>query len=173
MLQSLDGMDHIQLYILRHRGGEALDIHFLGIQTHGFNKQLMSGFIGKPHHLVLDGWTIPGANAFHLAGIQGRTIQIFPDDMMGVSIGIRQMTYRTVFRYLFGLKREGDAIGFPLLHLQIGKINAPAVDAGRGTGLKAHELQSHGTEGIGQADGGKHAIRAAVIKGVTNNDSAL
>ena len=70
-------------------------------------------------------------------------------------------------------KRKWNAVFFALLHLKAGKINAAAVDARRRTGFEAHEIETHAAQGIGQSECGEHAVRAAVIEHISDDDASL
>ena len=92
---------------------------------------------------------------------------------MCCAVGIGQVAHCPIFRHVLGLKGKRDAVFFAFLHFQLTKINAAAIDARRRAGLKAHEMKPHLAQRIRQADRGKHAVRTAVIKHITDDNSAL
>ena len=100
-------------------------------------------------------------------------MQVVSDDLMGLLVGIGEMADRSVRRRLLALKGEGNTGILALLHLQLGKVNASAVDARRCAGLKAHQIESHFAQTVGQSDGRKHAVRTAVVKGITDDNPSL
>ena len=50
----------------------------------------MALLIGEFYHLILNGRTVPGASPLDGPGKQWGTVQIFPDDLMGLFVGIRK-----------------------------------------------------------------------------------
>ena len=57
--QPRDGVEHGQLDLLRHGGGEALDIQFLRVQPHGLHEQLMPGTRRRRSRALRRGSTRP------------------------------------------------------------------------------------------------------------------
>ena len=51
IFKSPERAKHIVLNVGRHRGGKALNIHFVGVKSTGLNKELVSLLILKPHEL--------------------------------------------------------------------------------------------------------------------------
>ena len=72
------------LHLLRQGGGEALDVQLLGVEAHGLHKELVAELVREPHHLVLNGGAVAGADPLDDAGVQGRAVQILPDDPVGL-----------------------------------------------------------------------------------------
>src|SRR5699024_11847052 len=67
---------HFHLYLLGEGGGKALQIKLFGIESHGLQKELVAGLVGKADHLILDGGAVTGTHTLDDAGEKGRTVQI-------------------------------------------------------------------------------------------------
>ena len=109
------------LDILRQGAGHTADIHFIRVQPFRFDKYLMSGFICKSYHFVLDRRTVPRTGSLDHTGIQRGTIQIFPDDLMGFLVGIGQPAGYLIdldtFRVGGERKRNDSLVSLLLFHL--------------------------------------------------------
>jgi hypothetical protein len=57
-----------------------------------FKKNLMGSPMGELNYLVFDGWAIPRSGSFYLAGIEGRPIEISPNDVVGFFGGVGDPT---------------------------------------------------------------------------------
>ena len=70
----------------------------------------MTLLLGELHHLILDGWAVSGAGAFYHACIDGGTVQIGPDYLMGLLTGIGEITVHLLFLHALriGGKRKRD-----------------------------------------------------------------
>ena len=80
----------MQLHIKRQRGGNPIDIHFLGIQPFRLQEHLMSFFVGKAHHLIFDRGTIARADALNFPEYIGERC-ILPKMIALVFSGIGNM----------------------------------------------------------------------------------
>ena len=136
-------MEHGQLDLLRHGGGKALDIQLLRVQAHGLHKQLMPGLVREAGDLCLNGGTVPGPNALNDAAVHGGTVQILPDDPVGLLVGVGEPADGPVHRRGLRFKGEGHGLGVPVLPLHFGKIHAAGVDPGRGAGFEPPEGEAH------------------------------
>ena len=172
VFQTGQGAHHLDLHILRQRGGEALDVNLLGIQAHGLQEELVAVLVGEAHHFVLNGRAVPGANPLNGAGEEGGTVQIGPDDVVGVLVGVGDPAADLVLPGLFGLEGEGDGFGVPHLDLQLGKVDGPGIDPGRGAGLEPAQGQSGFQQTVGQGIGTEHAIGSASADHFTHNGGA-
>ena len=150
VLQTGDGVEHLQLHLLRHGGGEALHVQLLGAEPHRLDEQLVAGLVGEAHHLRLDGRAVPGADTLDDAGVDGAAVKVLADDAVGLGVGIRQVADGAVLRHLLRGEAEGQGRVVAGLHLHFAEVHAAAVDAGRRTGLEAAQGQSHGAEAVRQ-----------------------
>ena len=137
MLQADHRMEHLKLHVLRHAGGEALDVHFLRVQAHGLQEQLVPGLVGKTHHLVLDAGAIAGPHALDDPGEKRGAVEVIADDLVGRFRRIGEPADRPVFQGLCAGEGKGLRVWVPVLGLQPGIIHGEAVDAGGRAGLEA------------------------------------
>jgi len=70
---------------------------------------LVLATMGEPYHFVFDAGAVAGTDTFYLAGIQGRTMQVGPYDLMALWAGMGDMA-----RLVGGLEGQGRPSGFPL-----------------------------------------------------------
>ena len=115
-------MEHPELHLLRHGGGKALDIHFLRVQAHGLDEQLVPGLVRKADDLILDGGTVPRPHPLDDAGEEGGAVQIGPDDLVGFLVGVGDVTAHPVGPRPLAGKGEGDGVLVPLLPFQPGEV---------------------------------------------------
>ena len=81
----------------------------------------MALLIGEFYHLILNGRTVPGASPLDGPGKQWGTVQIFPDDLMGLFVGIRKPAGDLLSLHRLRIRGEGKRndpfISKLLLHL--------------------------------------------------------
>ena len=63
LLQARDAVEHPHLHVLRHGGGEALDVQLLRVQPHRLHKELVALLIREADDLCLNGGAVPRADA--------------------------------------------------------------------------------------------------------------
>ena len=91
MLKTGQGMQHGELHIGGHGGGEALQIHFLGVFSDGLHKELMPLLIRKANDLILNGGAIARTDALYFSAVQRGAMKILADDAVRLLIGINDM----------------------------------------------------------------------------------
>ena len=160
LLQTGYGPQHPDLHILRHAGGEALDIHFLSIQAAGLDKELVAGFLRETDNLGFDAGAVPGTHTGNGAVVHGAPVQVFPDDPVGFLVGVGQVANRGIVDGSFRAEGEGLHPGISRLQLHFGKINAAPVDPGRGAGFEPAQGKTQGAQTVGKTDAGVHPVRA-------------
>ena len=140
--QAGDAVEHLDLHLLRHGGGKALDVQFLGVQTHGLHEQLVAELVREADDLRLKTGAVPGADALDQPGVHGGPVQIFLDDALGLLGGPRQPAHRLVIgRVLRGIG-EGHRDLVPRLDLHLVKVHSPGVDPGGRAGLEPPQGQA-------------------------------
>ena len=140
--QAGDAVEHLDLHLLRHGGGKALDIQFLGVQSHRLYKKLMAELVREPDDLRFKAGAVPGADALDQPGVHGGPVQIFLDDALGLLGGPRQPAHRLVIgRVLRGIG-EGHRDLVPRLDLHLVKVHSPGVDPGGRAGLEPPQGQA-------------------------------
>ena len=100
-----------------------MNIHLLGIQTAGLDKQLMAVFVRKAHDLRLDTGTVPGANAGDGAVVHGAAVEILFDNAVGLFVGVGQVAHRLIVKRVSGAEREGLGDLIAGLQLHLGKVD--------------------------------------------------
>ena len=140
--QARDAVEHLDLHLLRHGGGKALDVQFLGVQTHGLHEQLVAELIREADDLRLKTGAVPGADALDQPGVHGGPVQIFLDDALRLLGGPSEPAYRLVIgRVLRGIG-EGHRNLVPRLDLHLVKVHGPGVDPGGRAGLEPPQGQA-------------------------------
>jgi len=76
------------LHICRQAGRETIDVDAGGVESLGFQKELVPISLCKAHHLVLDTRTIPRTPTLDLAGEQGGPIQRISNERVGPGVGV-------------------------------------------------------------------------------------
>lgn len=166
-------MEHGNLYIFRERGGKALDIQLLCIQSHGFHEKLMARFISKPYDLCFDRGTVAGTGAFNGAVVQRRTVQIGKDDPMSFRVGVGEITDSPVFRHSPRLKGKRKRVFVSGLQFHFGKVYAAAVNPGRRSGFEPAQGQPQLLQARRQERGCVHAVRAAFQSSFAHDGAAV
>ena len=108
------------------------------IEAFGLNKDLVSVSIRKADDLVLNRWTISWPDPLDLTAVKSRTTEPGTNDVMGPFVGFGNMTANLPGMIdSFGQKGETRHRIIAWLRLQHGKVDRPAIDSGRSTGLQA------------------------------------
>ena len=166
-------MEHLQLHLLRHGGGEALDIQLLRVQAHGLDKELVAGLVREAGHLGLNGGAVPGPHPLDGPAVHGGAVQVPPDDPVGVLVSVGEVAHGPVDRGLPGLKGEGHGIQIPVLALHFGEIHGAGVDPGRGAGLEPAQGEAQLPQAVRQGCGGEHAVGPALPDALAHNGPAV
>ena len=83
MFQTRDRLQDRPLHILWQTGGYAVRIHGGIVQAFRLQEDIMAVLAGEPDDLVLDRGTITRPAPSDLARIDGRAVDVLPDDRMG------------------------------------------------------------------------------------------
>ena len=161
LFQTRDRVQHLDLHLLRHGGGEALHVQLLRIQPHGLDEKLVPRLVREGHDLGLDAGTVAGPHAFDHAGIDGAAAQVRADDLVGALVGIGQITDGAVFRRSLRGKGKGLGLLVSPLDLHFRKVHRAAVDARRRAGLEA----AHGKSQLSELHGQRHGCGQPVGAG--------
>ena len=154
-LQAGDGLQKGQLHLFRQGRAHALDVVFAAALAFRLQKELVGTAVGKAHHLVLDGGAVAGADALDAAGIERRPVQVGADDGVGALVGVGEPAgyHGPAIALWRGEVAEMQA-RVPVLALGAVKVDAAAVDAGRGAGLEAGHGKALVPEPVPQFAGG-------------------
>ena len=132
----------------------------------------MAVLVGEPHHLVLNGGAVPGAHPLDGTGKEGGTVQIGPDDVVGLLVGVGDPAADLILSRGLGLKGEGDDLVIPHLDLQPGKVDGPGVDSGRGSRLEPAKGQPRLQQAPGQGIRPEHPVGAAAADHLAHDGGA-
>src|ERR1017187_740888 len=142
VLQPRHRCDHRLLHIDGHAGGHAVHIYLVGIQSLGFEENLVPKLIRELHHLVLDGGTVPRTDTLDLTAIQWGTRDAVPKDPMRLLCGVRDMTSDLIPLDLLRKKGEWRRNGISILALEPVPADRSTVQPWRSTGLQASPLEA-------------------------------
>ncbi len=84
----------------------------------------------EPHHLVLYGRTVPGADPLDLSAEQRGPVQIVPDNPVGILVGVGDVAGNLFPVHSVMRKGEADRVFIPVLPVQRLKIDTLPVDPG-------------------------------------------
>ena len=162
-------VQHLQLYLLRHGRGEALDIEFLGIQAHRLDEQLMARLVREGHDLCLDAWAVARPNALDDPGIDRTAVQIPSDDLMGLRACPGQVADHAVLRDRFGRKREGLRFRISGLEFHFCKVRRPAEHPRRRAGLEPAHRKPERTQPFRQRHSRGEAVGSGRAQQLADN----
>ena len=133
LLKPGDTSHHFDLNKLRQRGAEALQVHFIRMQTGRFNENLMPLTFREPRDFVLNGRAVTRTDAVDHTAVKRRFSEVFAYDLMRLRIRIRDVADSIIAdRAALRKKRKRLRVRVAVLRLQFRKVNASAVDsAGR------------------------------------------
>ena len=166
-------MEHSELHLLRHGGGKALDVHFLRVQAHGLNEQLVPGLIPEADDLRLDGRAVARADGFNHAVKERRPVMVGLDDLVRFFVRIGQIADRLIFRRRLSRKREGNRVLIAGLQFHLRHINRAAVHARRRAGLEPAHPKAERSQLLRKADACLHPVRAGGIGAVAGDDACV
>ena len=175
MLQTWYRTIHGNLYIFWQRTGHAAHIHFVGITALWLYKYLMSVLICKSYYLIFNRRTISWSGSLNHSRIQRRTIQIRPDNLMRLLIGVSQPAGYLINLYILRICRKGkwhhSFITKLLFHFR--KVNGTFVNTGRCSCLKTEHLNSICLQGICQMISRLKPVWSSIITDITIDTSCL
>ena len=137
VLESRYGPQCFYLDIFGQAGAEAVDVHFNGVPSFGFDKKLVSVLVAESFDFVFDAWAVTRAKSLDSAIEHGRSIKTFPEEIVHIQVGIGNVA-ASLFFELRGVRvRESLRIFIPQLLFEDSVVDASSVYAGRGTGFHA------------------------------------
>jgi len=116
--------------------------------------------VGKPLHLVLDGWTIARAPPCDCARIDRRFVEVVADH--GMYLGRRPGDAAGDLGHVYPVIQEGERDRFRVrrLHLDARPVDTGGAEAGRRPGLEPAHLQTKPVEPVRQSNGRRFADAA-------------
>ena len=164
MLEPGNGPQEFQLNIFGKGRGQPLQVELFGMEAAGLDEDLVPLFFREADDLIFNGRAVPGADAFDLAAVEGRTFQIGKDDLPGLFTRIRNITDRFVLRCEREVIGEADEFLITVLDFEFVEVYGPGVDPGRRAGLEAAGLDAEPLQRAGEFRRGEEAVRAGGIR---------
>ena len=152
------------------RGGKALQIDLRGVCAHRLYKKLMTLLVGKANELVLDRGAVTGSCAVDLTRVERAARDVLANDAVRLGVGINNVTadllkiLEEVLAVQRGIGKNKFISG---LLFENRKINALSLNASRGSGLEAKELDTDLLKGSRKTLGGKEAVGPRLVGDVT------
>ena len=139
VFKSRNSSVHRKLYIFWQRRAHSPNIHFIGVKTFWFDKNLVPLFIRKFNHFVFDRRTVTRTSSFDNTGINWGTVKICTNNFMCFFICVGEPTGYLInlnfIRVCRKRKRHNPLVAKLLFHL--GKINRAFVHSSGSTCLKS------------------------------------
>ena len=175
VFKALHAAVHLILHILRQRGGHTGKVHLVGIGSLRFHEDLMPVLVREFHDLVFNRRAIPGTGALDTAVIHRRTVYIFPNDFVGLLIGIHQVAVHLLLLHLLKFRGEGEGNHrhISLLHLHLGKVQGSSVHPGRGTGLEAQHPHALRQQRIRQLRGPPQPVGTRILRNIAEDAAGV
>jgi hypothetical protein len=148
-LQAGDGAEHSHLNVHGKAGGQPVGIDLQGIQSHGFQKNLVLILFREADSFIFDGRAVSGSSPFNDSGIEGRAVQTGADDFMRSGVGISNVAGYLSQRNHLIAERERPGWMIAPLFLKPGKVYAPSIQPGAGSGFKASQSEPQIQETFG------------------------
>ncbi len=149
-----------QLDLKRKARRNAIYIEFLGMTAFRLQEELMRCLIGKFHHFILDGGTVARPGTLDTARIQGRPVEVGPDNFVGALDRVGYPAWNLFHVELSAfLVIQGKDVSFQpgqtasleseprrrlvsQLDFTFRKVNRSSVDPAGGAGLETAYLES-------------------------------
>ena len=88
MFESWEGAYHLPLDVAGERGGDAVEVVFVGVVAFGFEEDVVSAAFGEADDLVLEGGAVACADAVDASGEHGGAVEVLLDDGCGLLVGV-------------------------------------------------------------------------------------
>ena len=133
----------------------------------------MAVFIRKTDDLVFDGRAVTGSDAMNFPRILGGTHNIFPDDFMGLFVGIRKPAVPLISVFPFTHKGKGMILRIAFFQFHFVHMKAPPVYTGWRPRFETENFQPVFFQIGGQPHRRTHAVWTAGIHGIADDDHAV
>ncbi len=166
-------VDHA-LDVLGHRGGHALHIPFVRVESLGFKEDRMAVLVAEADDLVLDRRAVARAGAVDGAGVHRRAVEVVQYDPVRLGRGVGQVADRAVFEAGgIGHERKRHYRLVAVLGFHLGEVDRAAIDARGCAGLEPADGEAEVDQALRQRVGGEKALRAAVPRTLADDDAAV
>ena len=140
ILEPPDGMERPKLHIQRQRGGETLQVVFVGPAAFRLQEKLVGVIVWKDAQLVFDARTVARAAPVDHAGEQRRIVKTASQDFVNLFVGVKDVAVHLLLplplhRRRLRQEREAGRIRIAGLDGEFRSVNRRNVDARRRAGL--------------------------------------
>ncbi len=154
VLQSGYGVDELFLHVFRQRGGDAVEVHFVGGESFRLDEDLVAGAIGELDHFVFDGGAVARPGADDEPGVEGAAAHVGFYDAVRLLGGEGDVAL-----HLFPVHGavgvgEGDDFLVAELRFHFAEVYGAAHDARRGAGFHAAHAEAEPGQRLFQAVSG-------------------
>ena len=135
-------MDEILLDILGQRCGQPVEVHLLRPYPLRLDKDLVSGTLGEPDNLILNGRAVPGALSHDLSAVKWGPVHVGPDYLMRPLVGVCYPARNHGAVYLLMHEAERDNLLVSVLTLHPVCMEAGHADPCGGSCLEAAHCEA-------------------------------
>ena len=173
MLEAGYGVQHLDLHLLGHGAGEALDVEFERVEAHRLDEELVARLVREGHDLRLDARAVARPGAGDYAGVERAAVEARADDLVRALVGVGEVALRAVYGRVLG--REGERLRLIVagLRLHLTEVHAACVDPRRSAGLEAAQRHTERGEALGERPARGEAVRPRVAQHLTDYGAAL
>merc|ERR1719375_1335 len=152
LLHPREGVQHLQLQVLGHPRGEALDVNLWSVQALRLEKHLVAVLVREPHDLVFDGGAVARAVRGRPAAVRGGLVQVLLYQLVGAARGARDVAAELrPLDVLGGVEAEPARTGVPGLLLQAREVDGAPVHPGGRPSLEAPRFEAQALELLREA----------------------
>src|SRR5580704_7756146 len=156
-------MHDLRLHFHGQRGGHAVDVDLVRVQSLGLEEELVLRLVGKLDDLVFDRWAITRTDGLNLPRVHRRTGDILANDAQRLRRGVRDVARNLALRELAGAKTERSGIGITGLRFETAPVDGAAIEARRRSGLEPASAQTETLQSLTKQNGGRLAAPSGGI----------
>ncbi len=152
--ETRNGADDLFLDFQGKAVPQALGVDFLRVKPLELEDHGMAFLVGKPHDLVLQGRAIAGAHPPDRPRVQGRSVDVLPDEAVGFPRGMAEEGGKPLGAETRRPVGKGFEIGVAVLPFQNGKIDGGCLEPRRRARFHPPHFKAQIPETPGQGDRG-------------------
>ena len=174
LLQAGNAVQHFELNLFGHGGGEVADVVFSGVPAFWLEENLVARLIGETHHLILDGWAVARTNPFNHTGEHRRTAEVLANDVVGVLVGVGHPAGELILKVGAVRRREAEVVRRLVARLlfSLCKINRVTVHAWWRPRLETAQLEAEMFQVLGQLDAWQGVVGATTVHELADDNFA-
>src|SRR5262249_35030761 len=120
--------EHGLLDVLGQAGADAVAVVLERVPAFRFGKNLVAGLLCKANVVVFNRGTVARAPAADLARVHRRAMEVGPDDLVDLLVGVGDVAVHLRLRYAARGEAEGPRVRVAWLHLAFAEVNGAAVE---------------------------------------------